>query len=239
MFWLRLARAGMIRGQEMDYRIAVCDDEPVFIERIRQILLDCEIQGYTDSGKLLQVLEGGSRYDVIFLDIAMPGLDGIGLAREIRELDEDVIIVFVTGRVEFMQTGYEVRAFRYLLKEQMETGLPAIWTDIERELAGRRDQYFVFEFNRQSYRYACREIVYFESSLRRIILHARSGTAVLYGNLDEIEAEHPSFVRIHKSFLVNPRYIRTLSVGNVITVDGEALPVSRRYKQRVERLLNL
>lgn len=53
MFWLRLARAGRIRGQEMDYRIAVCDDEPVFIERIRQILLDCEIQGYTDSGKML------------------------------------------------------------------------------------------------------------------------------------------------------------------------------------------
>ncbi len=134
----------------MDYRIVVRDDELIFIERIKHILLDCEIHGFTDSGQLLRILEGGERYDVIFLDIAMLGLDGIGLAREIRETDEDVILVFVTNRVEFMQAGYEVRAFRYLMKEQLETGLPVIWTDIEKELAGRKDQYFVFEFNRQS-----------------------------------------------------------------------------------------
>ena len=222
---------------DLDYRIAVCDDEQIFIDRIRQILLDCEIHGYTDSRQLLQAVEAGGRYDVIFLDIAMPGLDGIGLAREIREMDEDMIIVFVTSRIEFMQTGYEVRAFRYLMKEQLEHGLPAIWTDIEKELAGRRDEYFIFEFNRQTYRYACREILYFESNLRRIILHAKSGTAVLYGSLDKIESEHPAFVRIHKSYLVNPKHIRTLSAGNVITVEGEALPVSRRYKEKIERLI--
>lgn len=221
----------------MDYRIAVCDDEKIFIDRIRQILLDCEIHGFTDSRQLLQAVEGGENYDVIFLDIAMPGLDGIGLAREIRKTDEDVVIVFVTSRIEFMQIGYEVRAFRYLLKEQLEHGLPAIWSDIEKELAGRRDQYFVFEFNRQSYRYACKEIIYFESNLRRIILHAKGDTAVLYGNLDGIEAAHPAFVRIHKSYLVNPRHIRALSAGNVITVEGDALPVSRRYKQKVEQLI--
>lgn len=223
----------------MDYRIAVCDDEKIFIGKIRRILLDCEIHGFTDSRQLLRAVEDGERYDVIFLDIAMPELDGIGLAREIRETDESVIIVFVTSRVEYMQTGYEVRAFRYLLKEQLEQGLPVIWADIEKELSGRKDQYFIFEFNRQTYQYACREILYFESSLRRIILHAKSGTAVLYGNLDEIEAAHPAFVRIHKSYLVNPGHIRTLSAGNAVTVTGEVLPVSRRYKDRAERMFGV
>lgn len=220
----------------MDYRIAICDDEPIFIDRIRNILLDCEIHAFTDSRKLLQAVEKDMEYDVIFLDIAMPGLDGIGLAKEIRENDSDVIIVFVTGRIEFMQTGYEVRAFRYLLKDQLERGLPVIWSDIERELADRRDQYFIFEFNRQTYRYACKEILYFESSLRRVLLHAKSGIATLYGNLDEIEKAHPAFVRIHKSYLVNPRHIRALSAENVMTTDGEILPVSRRYRQTLERM---
>lgn len=220
----------------MDYRIAVCDDEKIFIDKIRSILLDCEIQGFTDARLLLQAVERGEGYDVIFLDIAMPGLDGIGLAREIRESDEDVIIVFVTGKIEFMQTGYEVRAFRYLLKDQLESGLSVVWADIEKELADRKDQYFVFDFNRQAYRYACREILYFESSLRQIILHTKSGTAVLYGRLDEIEEAHPAFVRIHKSYLVNPRHIRAVSAGNVITTNGEVLPVSRRYKQNLEKL---
>lgn len=220
----------------MDYRIAVCDDERIFIDRIRSILLDCEIQEFTDSRKLLQAVKKGEEYDVIFLDIVMPALDGMGLAREIRETDEDVIIVFITGKIEFMQTGYEVKAFRYLLKDQLESGLPVIWSDIEKELAGRRDKYFIFEYNRQTWRYACREIRYFESDLRRVILHAKSGTAVLYGKLDEIEAAHPVFVRIHKSYLVNPKFIRTVSVGNVITTEGDILPVSRRYRQRLERM---
>lgn len=220
----------------MDYKIAVCDDEQIFINKIKNILLDQEINAFTASTPLLQAIEKGEAYDVIFLDIAMPGLDGMALAKKIRETDEDVIIVFITGKIEFMQAGYEVRAFRYLLKEQLERGLPAIWTDIERELEGKRDQYFIFDFNRQTYRYACKDIHYFENSLRRIILHGKGGTATLYGNLDEIEAAHPAFVRIHKSYLVNPRYIRTVSAQNVITTEGEALPVSRRYKQNVERL---
>jgi len=222
---------------QMDYRIAVCDDEKLFIDKIRSVLLDCVILGFTNSRLLLQSVESGEKYDVIFLDIAMPGLDGISLAREIRENDEDVIIVFITGKIEFMQTGYEVRAFRYLLKDQLTNGLPTVWTDIKKELQGRKDQYFVYQFNRQTYRYACREIVYFESSLRRIILHARNETAVLYGNLDEIEAAHPSFVRIHKSYLVNTRYIRAIAAGNIITTEGQALPVSRRYKQLLEQFL--
>ncbi len=220
----------------MDYKIAVCDDEKIFIDKIRAILLDCEIQGFADSCLLSQAMENGERYDVIFLDIAMPGLDGIGLAKQIREMDEDVIIVFVTSRIEFMQSGYEVRAFRYLLKDQLAKGLPAIWMDIEKELWAKKDQYFIYDFNKQTYRYACRDILYFENSLRRIILHTKNETAVLYGSLDEIEAAHPVFTRIHKSYLVNPRYIRAVSAGSVITTQGEVLPVSRRYKEAVQSL---
>lgn len=220
----------------MEYRIAVCDDEDICINRIRNILLDCEIRKYTDSRTLLKAVEEGEEFDALFLDIAMPELDGMSLAREIRELDQDVIIIFITGRIEFMQAGYEVRAFRYLLKEQLDEGLPAVWADIEKELADKQDQYFVFDFDRQTYRYACKDIMYFESNLRRVVLHARSGTAVLYGNLDGIEAAHPVFVRIHKSYLVNPRHIRAVSGCAVATVSGEILPVSRRYRENLQRL---
>jgi len=214
---------------EMEIKIAVCDDEPAHAENIRNGLPDLETDIYTNPNLLLETVRGGKEYDVVFLDIMMPRLDGISLARELREISEDMIIVFITNKIEFIQTGYEVKAFRYLLKDQISNGLKKIWVDIESELAAKKNEYFFYEFERQIYRCNCREILYFESSLRRVTLHTKNSTAGFYGRLDAIEAEYPIFVRIHKSFLVNRKHIRSVSSDTVIISNGEALPVSRRY----------
>lgn len=220
----------------MQYKIAICDDERIHIEKIRNTLLDQESEIYTDPRALLNAVAGGERYDVLFLDILMPGLDGISLARELREWDEEMLIVFITSQVEYMQTGYEVRAFRYLLKDQIETGLPKIWKDIEKELLERQDAYFTYEFERKTYRIPLRDILYLESDLRRIVVHTTaSDTASLYGKLDDLAAIYPSFVRVHKSYLVNRRHIRAISVGTVALSNGDLLPVSRKYASELEK----
>lgn len=220
----------------MQYKIAICDDEPLHIDKIRNILLDEETDNYTDPAVLLNAITADKRYDVLFLDIMMPEIDGISLARELRELDEDMLIVFITSKIEFMQTGYEVRAFRYLLKEQIEAGLPKIWKDIEKELLDRADTYFTYEFERKTYRCPCRDILYLESNLRRIILHTNRDTSILYGKLDDLAIKYPMFVRIHKSFLVNRRHIRSISAGMVVLSNGDILPVSRKYTDSLEEL---
>lgn len=220
----------------MQYKIAICDDEPLHIDKIRSILLDEETDNYTKPANLLNAITTGKRYDVLFLDIMMPEIDGISLARELRELDEDMLIVFITSKIEFMQTGYEVKAFRYLLKDQIDTGLPKIWKDIEKELLDRADTYFTYEFERKTYRYPCRDILYLESNLRRIILHTNRDTAALYGKLDDLAIKYPMFVRIHKSFLVNRRHIRSISAGMVVLSNGDVLPISRKYADSLEEL---
>lgn len=220
----------------MQYKIAICDDEPLHIDKIRSILLDEETDNYTKPANLLNAITAGKRYDVLFLDIMMPEIDGISLARELRELDEDMLIVFITSKIEFMQTGYEVKAFRYLLKDQIDTGLPKIWKDIEKELLNRADTYFTYEFERKTYRYPCRDILYLESNLRRIILHTNRDTATLYGKLDDLAIKYPMFVRIHKSFLVNRRHIRSISAGMVVLSNGDVLSISRKYADSLEEL---
>ena len=215
--------------KKMDYLIAICDDEPLHIKNICGALPDLKADIYTDPALLFETARGGKEYDVIFLDIVMPGIDGISLARELREINEDVIIVFITSKIEFMQTGYEVKAFRYLLKDQISHGLNKIWNDIESELALKKDEYFVFEFERQVCRRRYRDILYFESSLRRVTLHTKDSADTFYGKLDDIEKASPLFLRIHKSFLVNKRHIRRISADTVILSDGKVLPVSRKY----------
>lgn len=219
----------------MSYKIAICDDESVHIEKIRTILSDYETDNYLSPSALLDAVSAGVRYDVLFLDIVMPGIDGISLARELRELDEDMLIVFITSKIEFMQAGYEVRAFRYLLKDQIDEGLPKIWNDIIKELLDRQDAYFSYEFERKVYRLPIRDILYFESNLRRIVVHTKaSENAALYGKLDDLSVKYSSFIRVHKSYLINRRYIRMISAGTVVLSNGEVLPVSRRYAALLE-----
>ena len=221
----------------MSYKIAICDDESVHIEKIRTILSDYETDNYQNPSALLEAISQGARYDVLFLDIMMPKIDGISLARELREYDENMIIVFITSKIEYMQVGYEVRAFRYLLKEQLDNGLLKVWDDITKELFDRKDPYFTYEFERQSHRFPIRDIIYFESNLRRIVIHTKSSeTAVLYGKLDDIDDKYSSFIRIHKSYLVNSRHIRSVSAGTIVMSNGEVLPVSRKYASRLEEL---
>ena len=219
----------------MSYKIAICDDESVHIEKIRTILSDYETDNYLSPTALLDAVSAGVRYDVLFLDIMMPRIDGISLARELREFDEDMLIVFITSKIEYMQTGYEVRAFRYLLKDQIDEGLPKIWNDIIKELLDRQDAYFSYEFERKTYRLPIRDILYFESNLRRIVVHTKaSENATLYGKLDDLSVKYSSFIRVHKSYLINRRYIRMISAGTVVLSNGEVLPVSRKYAARLE-----
>lgn len=219
----------------MSYKIAICDDESVHIEKIRTILSDYETDNYLSPNALLDAVSSGVRYDVLFLDIMMPRIDGISLARELREFDEDMLIVFITSKIEYMQTAYEVRAFRYLLKDQIDEGLPKIWNDIKKELLDRQDTYFSYEFERKVYRLPICDILYFESNLRRIVVHTKaSENATLYGKLDDLSVKYSSFIRVHKSYLINRRYIRMISAGTVVLSNGEVLPVSRKYAALLE-----
>ena len=222
----------------MNYKIAICDDEPQHITKIRNILYDHETDNYTEPEMLLKAISGGKRYDVLFLDILMPNLDGISLARELREYDKDMLIIFITSNLNFMQTGYEVRAFRYILKDQLSQSLPKVWQDIQKELMQHQDAYFTYEFERKMHRVPLQDILYLESNLRRVILHMTSGQeAVLYAKLDDLTEKCPTFIRIHKSYLVNLQYIRTISAETVILSNGDMLPISRRYASNLERFV--
>ena len=105
-------------------KIAVCDDEKYFINEITEILenyleksgITYDIDSFNSGEKFIELKEGINRYNVIFLDISMNDLDGMQVARRVREINKDVYIVFVTAFANFMADGYKVDAVRYILK---------------------------------------------------------------------------------------------------------------------------
>lgn len=101
----------------MNYKIAICDDEKIYLEEISQNIKkrnsDYKINVYNSGAELVK---NNPDYDIIFLDIEMPDMDGMTTAERLREMKFDGIIIFLTSHTEFMPDAFKVKAFRFLSK---------------------------------------------------------------------------------------------------------------------------
>lgn len=220
-------------------RIAVCDDEKEIREYLRaqitDILASEDIDGavdlYADGAPLVEVYKTGKAdYDLLLLDITMKQCDGMLAAKQIREINNDVMIVFVTASAEYVFSGYEVRAFRYLLKPELTTGFTRIFRECLRELTKSDEIHFSFQTGNQTVRIPVKDILYFESDKRKIIVKMAQDRAYsFYGKLDTVEGtlKKHDFVRCHQSFLINAKKINSLKQGEVELMGGILIPVSK------------
>ncbi len=228
-------------------QVAVCDDEEIFRAYIRKLLAedgirrgyDLQVSEYGDGRELLEAHEAGRRMDILFLDIRMREQDGLETARLLRERGCGCLLIFLTSMSEYMQKGYEVRAFRFLLKEQAAEELPRVMQDCRRELSA--EGYFSFTSEHRSYLLPKTDILYFESCKRLILLHTAREVFRFYGKLDDLEAELSAegFLRCHRSFLVREDRVRRWQDRELTLTNDERLPVSRSYEREVNRRLML
>ena len=227
-------------------RIAICDDELRYRRMIHEKLLqdsichdyEAEISEYASGAELLAAMERGYSADVFFLDIQMEGGDeGIRLGRALRRRGVDGLIVYITGFIDYVQIGYEVKAFRYLLKSQIAEGLPKVLGDIRQELSGSS---YLFQAGGESLRVDKRDILYLESRIRILRLVTAEREYSFYDSLDHAQQElGESFMRCHRSFLVNIDRIRRYSSSEIVLEGDVPIPVSRSYGKAVRQRLML
>jgi len=239
-------RACFQRGG-LGMRIAICDDEPQYRELLHERILrdsfandyEAEVAEYGSGEELAEAVREGASADVYFLDVQMEeGTDdGIRAARELRRCGEKGLIVYVTSYIDYVQTGYEVRAFRYLLKSQIPEKLSQVLADIRQELSDGR---YFFQAGGARVSVERKRILYLESDRRMLCLTAEDARYSFYGSLDEAErALGEQFLRCHKSFLVNMGQIQRYSAGEIVLRGEIAVPVSRSYAKEVKRRLML
>lgn len=219
--------------------IAVCDDEKAVCEylrdRITDLLARWDINGtvtvFNDGEPLAAAFESGQAdFNLIFLDITMKSCDGLSAAKRIRAVDKDVMIVFVTASAEYVFSGYEVRAFRYILKPELMNGFPRVFKECVGELTRSDGARYVFQSGAESTSLPVRDILLFESNKRIITLKTVSGREyTFYGKLDEVEQtlKKQDFVRCHQSFLINAAKISSLTPTLAVLSDGTGVPVSK------------
>lgn len=228
------------------FQIAVCDDEPYFRQCECEFLEDYMKKTGTEfsvdlfcSGEEMMALGIElAKYQVIFLDINMLKVDGITVARKIREVNREVYIVFVTAYVKYTLEGYKVDAIRYLLKnnknfsESMEECMNAIMEKMNYRIVKK-----AFDFNQGRKEISIDRILYIESKLHKLEFHVmeeKMNIYTLYATLNEVEEmlTESKFIRIHQSYLVNMAYIKELQRYEVMLDTGKILGISKaRYPE--------
>lgn len=225
--------------------VAVCDDDA----QVRKELIarsadyfvheniDSRFTEFADGEHLLAAYQNGTAdFQLVLLDIKMQDLNGISAAKALRAYDADALIVFVTSSAEYVFRGYEVKAFRYVLKTEISHAFRKILEECVEELCAAAQTY-TFRTGAQDTAVRLADILYFESNRRQITLHTKQGTYTYYEKLDAIEKQlfGKDFVRCHQSFLVNAKEIHTVKADSLTMLNGDTLPVSKSRRESVRK----
>lgn len=214
-------------------KIAICDDEKSFVKQLYNELWEfdnCQVDSFYAPGELLTRYEQGERYDVLFLDARMEPMSGIELGREIRHKDPKVCIVMVSSYLEYAPEGYEINAFRYLMKPITRVALAQVLGDIRRDLS--RHGKLMLHVSGCELLLQMDEILCVEAANRECVLFCQSDTISLPHSLNELQERllGESFFRVHRKYLVNMGRIREFDDSKLTLDNGMTLPISRRKR---------
>ena len=222
-------------------RVAICDDDKNDISRLTKLLEQYDAEkhiGFTfgeyESGaKLLNSLRDGAEADIVFLDINMDDLDGLTVAKRIREKMEDVPIVLVTAYMNYALDGYKVKASRFLIKDDLDNTFVECMDHICGEML-RKSKDIMLSCVEGEVRLKASDIILIETSGHKSIIRLSDQTYQIYEKLEVLEEKLKGFgfLRAHKSFIVNMGHIRSINSYVMTLNDGRQIPVPKaRYKQ--------
>lgn len=228
-------------------KIAICDDENVIASDMERILLDlCEteeipvdVDVFYSGETLEKEIQAGEQYDLIYMDIEMKGEDGIAAAGNIRRTDENVLLIFVSGYEKYLMNLFKLDVFTFVKKPVEPEAFRKIFLEAYQKICNK-DFYFVFHYKNEEYKIPCKDILYFESKSRQIIIHIKAQEPVVFnGKLSDVveklaDGKTP-FLRIHQSYLVNYQLIRSRSKSEVTLTDGTKLPISAERQKEFSR----
>lgn len=216
-------------------RIAICDDEEKYRIQLKTILdkllinTDDDIETFSD-GNILADKFQKDPFDLVFLDIEMPEVDGITLAKKLRAFSDKVFIVFLTGHVEYAIEGYEVNALRYLTKPVDVDKLKDVLNFVREKLGSTRQ--IMIKEDGEEIVINISDVIYIESMNQNVRIVTEKGEHTIRYNIGDFEEQlkDDGFFRSHRGYLISLSKVKRLIKTDVVLDRGTGevvLPVSR------------
>lgn len=233
--------------------IAICDDEKTIRNEIadclRNIVSDAVIKCYDNTSG---ILDSDFDADILFLDIQMPGLDGMEAARKLRASGKKTVIIFVTALEEYVFKAFDVGAFQYIVKPFESEKLIEIATRAVKSVRAQEQntivvkqepsesvRTIVVKSGGANLRIELERVVYAEIFDRQIALHMKEGDVIeYYGKISDLEhLAGSSFFRIHRAYLINLKYVKAYD-SKFVLLQGASIPVARgKYQDLIKAFL--
>lgn len=218
-------------------KIAFCDDDMEVLHQMNELLdryrvewnEDITYAAFQSPFELLTEIEKGIRPDILFLDVVMPGQNGMDVAKEIRQYDTNMKIIFLTSSPEFAVESYSVGAYFYQLKPIWEESFFRLMDAVLAECEKKKKNSLILRSKDGITRIDLQQLEYCEVLGRKLLFHLENG-AVLEsaGSLDDLAGQlmqYNNFFRPHRSFLVNMEYIQNISSRSIKMVNDAEIPI--------------
>jgi DNA-binding LytR/AlgR family response regulator len=220
-------------------RIGICDDESGARDALRfsieRLLREDEGKVFYDfssgEGVVKWLMKHSGELDILFLDVELGGISGMETAKQIREHDVNLMLVFVTGYPDFVFDGYAVGAMDYLVKPVQEDKLRKVLDRAQKLFEKRKPETFTVQNAEGLYRIAKKDILYLFSEKRLVRVRTEVREYAYYGKLDDAqEILGSGFIRIHQRYLVRAGAVSGIETSSV-RIGDICLPVSRALHQ--------
>lgn len=236
-------------GQEwgIGMKIAICDDMLSVCSELEKILMACswsineifDVEVYYTGEKLCDDLNGGICFDMFFLDIEMPGMDGLSISKCIREdmKNYEAAIVYISSHEGYAMELFQFRPFDFLIKPLRREAVNEVIEEYMK-FCGRNFSVFRYGEGRKEVVSYTKDILYFTINSRLIEMHTVWKKELFYGKLKEVAAklEGQQFFYANKSQLVNGRRIKSWGYDALEMENGEKIPVSQGRRKKVAEI---
>ena len=231
-------------------RIAICDDEKEAViqheDIVKRSLRSCgigyEIVTYTKSSNLLfDITDDHFFFDLILLDIEMPGITGMELSEKTKLYLPNVKIIFITSHIEYAIDAFELSIFRYVPKSNLTDRLVAAIADAAKLIELEAGKEYIIQAAGRMEKIPYKDIFYIQrDGGKNSVLVSCMGISKVRKSLQQIfeELNTPEFIFIDRGYIVNIIQIMKIRDGMAYLKNGEKLPVSRSHLQEVKRQIN-